>query len=97
MTKRDELISEIKQKSFKVFNGQGFVELVDVMGSDQSVVQAARLTSQVSSPAEPKRAGEADRNLLRYLLRKYHTTPFEFAELAFKVRVPMDCWRQWIR
>ena len=38
-----------------------------------------------------------DRQLIRYLLRHAHTTPFEMAELKFVVRVPMDCWRQWIR
>jgi thymidylate synthase (FAD) len=38
-----------------------------------------------------------DRGLIRYLMRHRHTTPFEMAELKFLVRVPMDCWRQWIR
>jgi len=38
-----------------------------------------------------------DRTLIRYLMRHRHSTPFEMAELKFLVRVPMDCWRQWIR
>jgi thymidylate synthase (FAD) len=38
-----------------------------------------------------------DRGLIRYLLRHRHTTPFEMAEVKLLVRVPMDCWRQWIR
>ena len=38
-----------------------------------------------------------DRTLIRYLMRHWHTTPFEMAELKLLVRVPMDCWRQWIR
>lgn len=38
-----------------------------------------------------------DRKLIRYLMRHRHTTPFEMVELKFLVRVPMDCWRQWIR
>jgi thymidylate synthase (FAD) len=38
-----------------------------------------------------------DRGLIRYLLRHRHTTPFEMAEIKLLVRVPMDCWRQWIR
>lgn len=38
-----------------------------------------------------------DRTLIRYLLRHRHTTPFEMAEIKFLVRVPMDCWRQWVR
>jgi thymidylate synthase (FAD) len=43
------------------------------------------------------RAVSDDRTLIRYLMRHRHTTPFEMAELKFLVRVPMDCWRQWIR
>ena len=38
-----------------------------------------------------------DRTLIRYLMRHWHTTPFEMAEVKLLVRVPMDCWRQWIR
>src|SRR5262249_3907766 len=38
-----------------------------------------------------------DRTLIRYLMRHRHTTPFEMAEIKLLVRVPMDCWRQWIR
>jgi thymidylate synthase (FAD) len=70
----------------------GFVALVDVMGDDASVVQAARV-----SYGEGTRRVSDDRQLIRYLLRHAHTTPFEMAELKFLVRVPMDCWRQWIR
>ncbi len=70
----------------------GFVRVVDYMGSDESIVQAARVsygkgTKQVSQ----------DRGLIRYLLRNRHTTPFEMCELKLHIRVPMDCWRQWIR
>lgn len=70
----------------------GFVQLVDVMGSDAAVVQAAR----VSYGAGTKQVSE-DRHLIRYLMRHRHTTPFEMCEVKFLVRVPMDCWRQWIR
>jgi thymidylate synthase (FAD) len=70
----------------------GFVRIVDYMGSDESIVQAAR----VSYGAGTKRIHE-DRGLIRYLMRHYHTTPFEMCELKLHVRVPMDCWRQWIR
>lgn len=70
----------------------GFVCLVDCMGDDSSVVQAAR----VSYGAGTKKVSD-DRTLIRYLLRHRHTTPFEMAEIKFLVRVPMDCWRQWIR
>lgn len=70
----------------------GFVRLVDVMGSDAAIVQAAR----VSYGAGTKTVND-DRGLIRYLLRHYHTTPLEMVEFKFHIRVPMDCWRQWIR
>ncbi len=70
----------------------GFVRLIDYMGDDASVVQAAR----VSYGAGTKRVQD-DRGLIRYLLRHSHTTPFEMCEIKLHVRVPMDLWRQWIR
>ncbi|MFN0053090.1 MAG: FAD-dependent thymidylate synthase [Planctomycetales bacterium] len=86
-----ELFSELRWKKFPVLN-DGFVCLVDCMGDDSSVVQAARV-----SYGEGTRRVSDDRTLIRYLLRHRHTTPFEMVELKFLVRVPMDCWRQWIR
>jgi thymidylate synthase (FAD) len=70
----------------------GFVRVIDYMGSDESIVQAAR----VSYGAGTKQVHK-DRGLIRYLLRHHHTTPFEMCEIKLHVRVPMDCWRQWIR
>jgi len=70
----------------------GFVRVVDYLGDDASIVQAAR----VSYGAGTTRVHE-DRGLIRYLMRHGHTTPFEMCELKLHVRVPMDCWRQWIR
>lgn len=70
----------------------GFVRLVDYMGDDTAVVQAAR----ISYGAGTKRLRE-DRGLIRYLMRHRHTTPFEMCEIKLHVRVPMDAWRQWIR
>ncbi len=70
----------------------GFVRVVDYMGDDRAVVQAAR----VSYGDGTKKVSE-DRGLIRYLLRHRHTTPFEMCELKLHVRVPMDAWRQWIR
>lgn len=70
----------------------GFVRLIDYMGDDSAVVQAAR----VSYGAGTKRVQE-DRNLIRYLMRQSHTTPFEMCEIKLHVRAPMDVWRQWIR
>lgn len=71
---------------------QGFVRVIDYMGSDSAIVQAAR----VSYGKGTKKVRE-DRDLIRYLLRHHHTTPFEMCEIKLHVRVPMDIWRQWIR
>jgi thymidylate synthase (FAD) len=76
---------------FKVLD-DGFVRVIDYMGSDESVVQAAR----VSYGTGTKKVHE-DRGLIRYLMRHRHTTPLEMCELKLHVRVPMDHWRQWIR
>lgn len=70
----------------------GFVRLVDYMGSDQSIVQAAR----VSYGAGTKSVRE-DRGLIRYLLRHDHTTPFEMVVLKFHIKAPIFVVRQWIR
>ena len=91
MAQPEGLVEELRWKKFPVLN-DGFVCLVDVMGGDDSVVQAARV-----SYGEGTKKVSDDRTLIRYLLRHRHTTPFEMAELKFLVRVPMDCWRQWIR
>ncbi|MBX3442746.1 MAG: FAD-dependent thymidylate synthase [Planctomyces sp.] len=84
-------LERLRWNKFPVLN-DGFVCLVDVMGDDSAVVQAAR----VSYGAGTKKVSD-DRTLIRYLLRHRHTTPFEMAEIKLLVRVPMDCWRQWIR
>ncbi len=86
-----EQVAALRWQKFPVLD-DGFVCLVDVMGDDQAVVQAARV-----SYGEGTRKVSDDRGLIRYLLRHRHTTPFEMVELKFLVRVPMDCWRQWIR
>ena len=70
----------------------GFIRPVDYMGSDASIVQAAR----VSYGAGTKKVRK-DRALIRYLMRHRHTTPFEMCVIKLHLRVPMDCWRQWIR
>ncbi len=84
-------LDAILGQPFRVLD-DGFVRVVDYMGSDSAIVQAAR----VSYGAGTKKVNE-DRGLIRYLLRHRHTTPFEMCELKLHVRVPMDTWRQWIR
>ncbi len=84
-------VDQLRWRKIPVLD-DGFVCLVDMMGDDASVVQAAR----VSYGAGTKQVSD-DRGLIRYLMRHRHTTPFEMAEIKLLVRVPMDCWRQWIR
>jgi thymidylate synthase (FAD) len=86
-----QVADELRWKKFAVLD-DGFVALVDVMGDDASVVQAARVSYGAGT-----RHGSDDRTLIRYLMRHQHTTPFEMAEVKLMVRVPMDAWRQWIR
>ena len=86
-----ETLDEVLGVPFKVLD-DGFVRVVDYMGSDESVVQAARV-----SYGKGTRKVNEDRGLIRYLLRHSHTTPFEMCEIKLHLRVPMDCWRQWIR
>jgi thymidylate synthase (FAD) len=81
----------LRWKKFPVLD-DGFVCLVDVMGDDRAIVDAARV-----SYGEGTRHVSDDRGLIRYLMRHHHTSPLEMVELKFLVRVPMDCWRQWIR
>jgi thymidylate synthase (FAD) len=84
-------VESLRWQKFPVLD-QGFVCLVDGMGEGSSIVQAARV-----SYGEGTKKVSDDRTLLRYLMRHQHTTPFEMAEIKLLVRVPMDCWRQWIR
>ena len=87
----DGIMVDLMGKTFDVLD-QGFIRVVDYMGGDHSVVQAAR----ISYGAGTKTVSE-DRGLIRYLTRHRHTTPFEMASIKFHARAPMDCWRQWIR
>jgi thymidylate synthase (FAD) len=70
----------------------GFVRLVDIMGDDSSIVQAARV-----SYAKGTKTVHEDEGLIRYLMRHQHTTPFEMVEFKFHCRMPLFVARQWIR
>ena len=63
-----------------------------MMGDDSSIVQAARVSRGTGTKGRRQ-----DEELIRYLMRQRHTSPFEMCEIKLHVRVPMDCWRQWIR
>src|SRR5450432_3170778 len=70
----------------------GFVRVIDYMGDDAAVVQAAR----VSYGRGTRRVSE-DAGLIRYLMRHRHTTPFEMCEIKYHVKLPIFVARQWIR
>lgn len=84
-------LDRILRHTFPVLD-DGFIRPIDYMGSDQSIVEAARV-----SYGKGTRRLREDTGLIRYLMRHHHTTPFEMCEIKLHVRVPMDCWRQWIR
>lgn len=71
---------------------KGFIRVVDYMGTDESIVQAARISYGKGTKSRSK-----DEALIRYLMRNRHTSPFEMCSIKLHVKVPMDIWRQWIR
>lgn len=71
----------------------GFVNLVDKMGSDYSILKAAR----TSTGNEASKGDKKDRGLIRYLYRHEHLSPFEFVSLQFHIRCPIFVARQWMR
>jgi thymidylate synthase (FAD) len=70
----------------------GFVRVIDYMGDDGAIVQAARVSYGAGT-----RTVNNDRGLIRYLMRHRHTTPFEMCELKLHVKLPIFIARQWIR
>lgn len=84
-------IEGILYKPFKVLD-HGFIRVIDYMGNDSSVVQAAR----VSYGRGTKQVNQ-DKGLIDYLMRHRHTTPFEMCEIKFHVKLPIFVARQWIR
>jgi thymidylate synthase (FAD) len=70
----------------------GFVRVVDYMGDDAAIVQAARV-----SYGQGTKHARDDSGLIRYLMRHWHSTPFEMCEIKFHVKLPVFVARQWIR
>ena len=70
----------------------GFIRVVDYMGDDSAIVQAARV-----SYGRGTRTVSNDRGLIRYLMRQRHTSPFEMCEIKLHVKLPIFVARQWIR
>jgi len=73
--------------------GKGFIKVKDYLGSDQSIVDAAR----VSYSGGGTTITRSNKGLLRYLMRHQHTGPFEFLEITLHIRAPMYIARQWLR
>ena len=84
-------LDKVLYKPFKVLD-HGFVRVIDYMGDDSSIVQAAR----VSYGKGTKKLNQ-DKNLINYLLSHRHTTPFEMNEIKFHIKLPIFVARQWIR
>ena len=78
-------------RPFRVLD-HGFVRVVDYMGDDAAIVQAARV-----SYGKGTKSVSDDRALIRYLMRHAHTTPFEMCEIKFHAKLPVFVARQWIR
>lgn len=70
----------------------GFVRVVDYMGNEDAIVQSARV-----SYGEGTKTVSTDRGLLRYLMKHWHTTPYEMCEIKLHVKLPVFVARQWIR
>lgn len=84
-------LEDILYKPFDVLD-HGFVRVIDYMGDDNAIVQAAR----VSYGRGTKKITE-DQGLINYLMRHRHSTPFEMCEIKFHVKLPIFVARQWIR
>ena len=70
----------------------GFIRVIDYMGDDAAIVQAARVSYGAGT-----RSVSDDRGLIRYLMRHRHSTPFEMCEIKFHIKLPIFIARQWIR
>ena len=84
-------IEEILYKPLPVLD-HGFVRLIDYMGDDSAIVQAARV-----SYGDGTKKINQDRGLIFYLMRHWHSTPFEMCEIKFHIKLPIFVARQWIR
>ena len=84
-------MSKIPENAIKCLD-KGFVRLVDSMGGDNAIVQAARVSYGKGTTKKSQ-----DRGLIRYLMRHRHSTPFEMVEFKFHAKMPIFVARQWVR
>lgn len=92
-TKRamSEALETILYEKINVLD-KGFIRVIDYMGNDSAIVQAARVSYGVGT-----KKSNTDRSLINYLMRNEHTSPFEMCEIKFHVKLPIFVARQWIR
>jgi thymidylate synthase (FAD) len=84
-------LEQVLYQPFKILD-HGFIRVVDYMGDDSAIVQAARV-----SYGKGTKHTNQDKGLINYLLRHKHTTPFEMCEIKLHVKLPIFIARQWIR
>ena len=89
MTKQTEILNDPK---YTPVLDHGFIGLVEHMGSDSSIVQAARV-----SYGDGTKTVLEDRGLIRYLMRHKHTSPFEMCQIKIHIKIPIFIMRQWVR
>ncbi len=87
----ESIREKVINKEYKCLD-RGFIRLVDFMGDDAAIVQAARV-----SYGKGTKSVTEDKGLIRYLMRHRHTSPFEMVEFKFHVKLPIFVARQWIR
>ena len=87
-------VSELEKILFEAIPilDHGFIRVVDYMGDDTSIVQAARV-----SYGKGTKKVSTDSGLIKYLMRHWHSTPFEMCEIKYHVKLPIFIARQWIR
>ena len=84
-------LERILYKQFKVLDS-GFIRVMDYMGDDTAIIQSARV-----SYGEGTKKVSNDKGLIRYLMKNWHTTPFEMCEIKLHIKLPIFIARQWIR
>lgn len=99
MTAFNEPYTSTNHATFKLYRGLGYVKLIDAHGSDERVIEAARMSTDAGFRGwGPTPEGkEGDEKLLRYLWKNKHATPFEMAHLVFEIQAPIFVARQVFR
>ncbi len=92
MTNQSQILDD---PNYTPIHNHGFVGLLDTMGSDEEIAQAARVS--YGGNTDVTRTTVETRNLLRYMMRQKHTSPFEMAEVKFHLKLPIMVMRQLIR